>query len=258
MKVRAARPEDTATLLALRCALWPEREIQALERELRLRAGAPARHETLLVEDAGGGVCGFAELTRDASEPGQPVQVMLQAVFVAPPARRQGAAARLLVAAERWAHSRGARVLVCEVDATRVERHEALGWLGFAEPEHRVRLQRAVTPPVEVARESAEPEAGLAAGLDDSLPGSVEVPDTSRTSVGRRSVSVLLNLVLLGAALASFLFTDIYSPDIVRGVLLPLLDVGFVLYFITLFLVHRYRKRADSSARVEQLFRNEP
>jgi hypothetical protein len=40
-----------------------------------------------------------------------------------------------------------------------------------------------------------------------------------------------------------------------RGMLLPLLDVALLLYFMLLFVTMRYRKRADSSARADQLFR---
>jgi hypothetical protein len=69
---------------------------------------------------------------------------------------------------------------------------------------------------------------------------------------------LVVNVLLFAAAVASFAFTDIYARDMFRGVLLPLLDVGFVLYFLILFIVLRYRKRADSTARAERLFRGDP
>lgn len=246
MKVRAADPRDARALLALRCALWPEREVRHLEQELRQRAESRARHETLLVEDEMGAVCGFAELTRNPGEPGQPHTVMLQAVFVAPPARRRGAAARLMMAAERWAHSRGASMLVCEVDADSIHRHDTLGWLGFADPQRRLRLQRPVSPPMDIARET--PASGAALG-DEQPPLVVER--------ARSPWFAVLNVVLLGAAVVSFMFTDIYSRDALRGVVLPLLDAAFVVYFIFLVLMLRYRKRVDSSARADRLFRND-
>jgi len=74
----------------------------------------------------------------------------------------------------------------------------------------------------------------------------------------RRPWFAVLNVVLLGAAVVSFMFTDIYSGEVLRGVVLPLLDAAFVLYFILLLLMLRYRNRTDSSARADQLFRNDP
>lgn len=247
MKVRAADSRDAQALLALRCALWPEREVHDLEQEVRRRAESRTRHETLVVEDETGAMCGFAELTLTSVEPGQPTTVTLQAVFVAPPARRRGAAARLMLAVERWAHGRGARLLVCEVDADSKHQHDALVWLGFANPERRLRLHRPLSPPMDMVRET-------------SLSGA-EPADEQPVLIVERERSpwfVMLNVVLLGAAVASFMFTDIYSRDVLRGVVLPLLDAAFVLYFISLFLMLRYRNRTDSSARTDRLFRNDP
>ena len=42
-----------------------------------------------------------------------------------------------------------------------------------------------------------------------------------------------------------------------RGGLLVLLDVAFVIYFMFLFVMLRYRKRADSTARAAELFRRD-
>ena len=66
---------------------------------------------------------------------------------------------------------------------------------------------------------------------------------------------LIVNIVLFIAAVVSFANTNIYTNDMVRGMLLPLLDVVFVLYFLFLWAAVRYRKRTDSNARVDQLFR---
>lgn len=246
LQVRAAQPADRDALLALRCALWPQHEPLHHEREIRRRAQAAARHATLLVTDDAGRACGFVELTRKASDAGAPGRVLLDGVFVAPPARRRGAARRLLAAAEHWAHGRGAALLVCELDAADTASREALAWLGFGDPEQRVRVVRRVSAPLQVSRPAAVP--GPAAGL---------APAARSARSGAHPVAMLVHLLLFAAALASFAYTDIYARDMLHGVLLPLLDVLFVLYFMGVVLTWRYRRRADSSRRAERLFRDD-
>lgn len=246
MRVRKALPADRQALLALRCALWPQRELLRHEDEVRRRAQSGARHETLLIEDADGHAFGFVELTRELTEPGQPGRVVLQGLYVSPQLRRRGAARRLLAAAERWAHGRGAAHLVCELHAEDARSREALAWLGFGEPEHRMRMSRAVNAPLEVTRVPAAITPSAAAAR----------PEPARRAIGSLLV-VLVHVLLFAAALTSFANTDIFARDTVRGVLLPLLDVLFVLYFIAAGLIWRYRRRANSSARAERLFRSE-
>jgi hypothetical protein len=172
--------------------------------------------------------------------------VLLDAVFVAPPARRRGAARRLLGAAEHWAHGRGAALLVCELDASDTASRDALAGLGFGDPQQRVRVVRRVRAPLQVNRPSAA--SGPAAGL---------APTARSARSGVHPITLVVNLLLFAAALASFAHTDIYARDMLRGVLLPLLDVLFVLYFMGVVLTWRYRRRADSSLRAERLFRRD-
>jgi len=248
MKVRAALPADRQALLALRCALWPQCQLPQHEDELSRRAQSGARHETLLVENEDGRPCGFVELTREPPEPGRPGRVILLGVYVSPPVRRRGAARLLLAAAERWAHGRGAAHLVCDLDAQDAVAHEALAWLGFGEAEQRLRVYRRVNVPLEVVRAPAAAAAAPTALAARAAPAG---------RAGAGPLLVLLNVLLFAAALASFAHTDIFARDTVRGVVLPLLDVVFVLYFLAVGLAWRYRRRADSSTRAERLFRGE-
>ncbi len=242
MKVRTAGERDATTLLALRLALWPQREVAEHERAIQARAAGRARHETLVAEDAAGQVVGFAELTFEPAGPERPAQVRLDALNVAPPARRQGVARELMRAAERWAHGRGAARIACDLDPDDERRREALGWLGFGDPRPRLTLSRTVNAPLELPREPA--------GAPAEEPPIVMRP-------ARSPALLVLNLALLAAAVASFAFTDIYARDVVRGVLLPLLDVAFVVYFLFLFVVLRYRRRVDAASRADRLFRGD-
>jgi len=248
VRVRPAQVQDAEALLALRAALWPDRDPAQHRRAIEARAAAGVRHETLVVEEPAGGVCGFAELTREPAGAGEAAPVRLDALFVAPRARRQGAARALLGAAERWAHARGAGELACELDATDDEARAVLARLGFGAPREILRLRRTVSAPLEVAR----PGPGAPAGAP---------PPPAAIAAGggatRRGAAFwLLHLALIAAGAASFAHTDIYARDALRGVLLPLLDAALVLYFLFLFVILRYRKRADPSARAERLFRD--
>lgn len=247
MKVRGARTDDAEVLLRMRCALWPDMPLERQRTAIRLRGESSARHETFLVEDDGGDVCGFLELSRDPGVPGEAPRVVVDGVFVIPPARGQGMARQLVQGAEQWAHRRGAATLICDLDPTSSDQAEAMGRLGFGSAEHRVRLHRNVSAPMDITRETAGPRRPVAA-VEPIL---VMEPDRGRGFL-------YVNVVLFLVAVVSFASTDIYSKDMLPGVVLPLLDVGFVIYFLFLFIMQRYRKRADSNDRAERLFRDGP
>lgn len=244
MKVRAARGGDQEALLGMRCALWPERDPQEHRRAIGARVDSPLQHGVLVLEDEQQRACGFVEVSR---EPGPPATVRVEGLFVVPASRGRGGARALVDAAERWAHGRGAGVLTfdLEVDSAAVAVAERLGFAGVRRTVH---LERAVRAPLEVAR-PPEREPVAPVSLAGPVPGASPAP--------RRLAFLVTNLVLLAAAVASFLATDVFSRDPVRGGLLVLLDVAFVIYFMFLFVMLRYRKRADSTARAAELFRRE-
>ena len=249
MKVRSAGTDDREQLLALRCALWPDIDPDAHRRAIALRADAPLRHEILVLEEARGRLTGFVELTRDAGEPGERARVRIHGLFVAPPARRRGGARALAAAAERWAHGRGAASLACELDADSAAL-ACLERLGFADVQRTVRLEREVSAPVEPEVPAEREPAAAVAGA----PGAAPAP--APAAAARRLLWPAVNVVLLAAAVASFLATDIFSKDPIPGVLLPLLDVAFVIYFMFVYVLYRYRRRTDSSERAAELFRS--
>ncbi len=254
MKVRGAREADAGTLLALRTALWPEREVRRHEREILLRAGARARHQTLLAEGPDGEVVGFAELTLVPGEAGRPARVLIGGLFVVPPARRQGVARNLLAAAEQWAHGRGASDLSCELDVADEAARAALVGLGFGDPRPRLHMTRAVRArSAPVAAAAPGPGPGPRTGAAAPAAAQVLAASVARPAYG--PVFIVVNVLLSVLIVVSFAFTDIFSRDPVRGVLLPLLDVAGVVYFLSLFLLVRYRRRTDASARAGQLFR---
>jgi aminoglycoside 6'-N-acetyltransferase I len=251
MKVRGVRADDVEILLRLRCALWPDIVLDRQQMAIRLRGQSSARYETFLVEDDGGTVCGFLELSWDPGVPGESPRAVVDGVFVVPPARRQGLARQLIQGAERWAHRRGAVTLSCELDPSSADHAQAMSWLGFGSAAHRVRMHRNVSAPLDMERDGAP--APAAASRLSATPEPVLVMEPVR---GRGFL--YFNLILFAVAVVSFLNTNIYSKDMLPGVLLPLLDAVFVIYFLFLFMMRRYSKRADSNARADQLFRDGP
>jgi aminoglycoside 6'-N-acetyltransferase I len=245
VKVRSADAGDREHLVALRCALWPDIEPDSHRRAIALRADAPLRHEILVLQESLDRITGFVELSRDAGEPGEGARVRIHGLFVAPPARRRGGARALVAAAERWAHGRGAASLVCELDADS-EALACLDRLGFGGARRTVRVERPVSAGIEPV---------VPVLPDQSAPVAAAGPVAAAEPPGRRVLWLVVNALVLAAAVASFLATDIFSKELVPGVLLPLLDVAFVIYFMFVFVIHRYRRRTDSSARAAELFR---
>ena len=251
MKVRIAHPDDLTTLVILRCALWPHLDISTHEQHLRRRLESGARYATMVLMNTDGQLCGFVELMRELGLPGESHRVLLQAVFVTPAMRRCGGATELIEAAQRWAHGRGATSFYCDLPFDDEQAIDMLRLLGFAENERWIRTSRPIKAPLEVS-----PARAPAYTADESalLQQAAETPLVV-SAKARSPLALLVNIALFVAAVAAFANTDIYSKDLFRGMLLPLLDVVFVLYFLFLFVAFRYRKRTDSNARADRLFR---
>lgn len=150
MKVRIARPDDLPHLLTLRCALWPDTELRHHESMLHRRVDNAARCATMILENDDRDICGFAEATREMGLGSEAVRVQLDAVFVTPPMRRKGGARQLLDGIQRWAHSRGASDLFCDLPLEDEQAWATLQRLGFAGGERRVRGTLTINAPMEV------------------------------------------------------------------------------------------------------------
>jgi aminoglycoside 6'-N-acetyltransferase I len=251
MRARIANTDDLATLVTLRFALWPHLDISAHEQLLRRRFENGARFATMVLLDTAGQLSGFVELMRDPGLPGEAGGVSLQAVFVTPSMRRRGGATELLAAAQRWAHGRGATSLYCDLSLDDEQARDTLRFLGFAEDQRWVRASRPISAPPEVTA----PDEPVQAVAEAAEAPQADEPVVVQYEKVRSPLALIVNIVIFAAAVAAFAFTNIYSNDPIRGMLLPLLDVVFVLYFLFLWMAARYRKRTDSNARADLLFR---
>lgn len=133
--VRSARPEDTASWLRLRHALWPEGSEAEHGAEIeRFFAGELWNPlVALLAEDAEGQTLGLAELSiRPYAEGCRSNRVAyLEGWFVAPEARGCGVGRALIDAAEDWARSQGCRELASDTqpdDEVSVAAHRGVGF----------------------------------------------------------------------------------------------------------------------------------
>ena len=266
MKVRMVRFDDLTDLVTLRRAFWPHLDVSDHQRILRRRFESSARFATLVLVNSDEQLCGFVELMRDPDLPGEPNRVLLQAVFVAPAMRRCGGATQLLEAAQRWAHGRGATSLYCDVPLDDGQARDMLRFLGFIDVRHWMRATRPVAEAPEGAIPRAPEQTLNGSAVSKMAAQQISQPMMQSTSQqidehalvmsekSRSPLALITNIVLFITALVAFANTNIYSSDLLRGMLLPLLDVLLVLYFLFLFMFVRYRKRADSSARLGRLF----
>ena len=239
MNIRRATEADRERWLELRTALLPDVSLQAHDSAIGtvLRGGA-RRAAFLCKRDASTPAAGLLELRLDG---GNGALAHVEILYVTPDARRQGVARALLEAAEAWATRCGCQELRCHWSLESDEAHAGLQALGFTETSREVhyarRLHRAV-----VLADRGPPEAARPVHIE---------PPASRARIGARR---LAHALTIAAGIASLLMTDIFSGDVVRGALLPLLDVAFIIYLLAMLAGRQYRRRTDSSERGARLF----
>lgn len=134
-RIRPARPRDTAALVRMRRALWPEGSAKEHRSELvrffRGRSREPLG--VLIAESDRGRPVGFAEVSIRAYAEGCRTDRVgfLEGWWVSPGERRKGVGRRLVEAAEGWARKR--RCLEFASDAlpdnrVSIAAHRALGF----------------------------------------------------------------------------------------------------------------------------------
>jgi aminoglycoside 6'-N-acetyltransferase I len=135
--VRPAEPNDAASWLRLRAALWPDgtesEHAQEIEQFFAGEASEPAA--VLLAVGSSGEPIGLAELSiRPCAEGCRSSPVAyLEGWFVAPEARRRGVGRALVSAAEAWARSQGCSELASDTQPDNPASAAAHRALGFSE-----------------------------------------------------------------------------------------------------------------------------
>lgn len=112
MSVRAVTADDVASWCALRAALWPEADRDALRAEADAYfAGSGLLSAVFLWQSPGGQVCGMIELSLRPYADGcdsSPVPYV-EGWYVIPAARGHGIGRALMEAAQEWARAQGHR-----------------------------------------------------------------------------------------------------------------------------------------------------
>jgi aminoglycoside 6'-N-acetyltransferase I len=128
-----SQPDDSGWL-ALRRALFPQRDEPALRAEMARLAARPEHHAQFLVIDEEGEPVGLAEVSLRTDyvhgAHGSPV-AFLEAVYVAPHARRHGLARALVTHAREWGRAHGCTEFASDAlldNADSLALHRALGF----------------------------------------------------------------------------------------------------------------------------------
>ena len=246
MSPRRATEADRERWLELRAGLYPELALDRHDAAIgRLLASAARRAAFVYAPADAATASGFVEVSRDGDDAGI---ARVDALYVVPGERRRGVGRALLEAASDWASRSGCRTLQCAWPLADEPAHAGLRALGFDERGREVRYSRTLHPAMALAGARSTDGAGAAA----------PAPAAARATPAAASVAkggwwVVHGLVICAGA-ASLLNTDIFSGDVVRGALLPLVDVLFVAYLVALFATRHYRRRTDASDRAARLF----
>ena len=135
-RVRPVAAADDGAWLRMRCALWPEGATAHAAEIQQFFAGTrrEPRH-VLLVLDAGGIPVGFVELSLRAYAEGcvSDRVAYVEGWYVEPHARRLGAGAALIRAAEDWGRSQGCIELGSDAVVENILSARAHRALGFSE-----------------------------------------------------------------------------------------------------------------------------
>ena len=252
MNIRTITEADYDNWLMLRCALWPDDDIDNHRVELELVLGDKHRRTALLCVDEQDAAIGFAEVSLRPRVDGcatSPVG-FLDALFVKPDARRTGVARALVEAAQAWASSRGCGEFASEVSFGNDDGQAAHTAFGFLELERVVRYRMALPEP---AAPRHEPPVDTSVSVSDPERAPGVVPQVSRDSGDASWVVVHVTVAVL--ALVFIWFTDISSPDVMRGAVYPALAFLCLLYVGIVLAVGRYRSRTNESDRGDDLFR---
>lgn len=248
MKIRAASVVDKPVWLALRRRLRPTLSDQQHERDWQQMMEQRGRRTTLLCVDAQGALLGMIEVSQRGPMDGfgsGPV-TWVDVFYVEQGEAREAAAQRLADAAAGWAQARGCRALASDTSLDNQWEQKLHRELGFEEVARKVIYRKVLAAP------ASTPESPSAAPGPRPVPVSdVEVEQVELVQddggSGWWPGAVRAGIFVLG--ILSLYFTDVFSGDAFVGVVLPIVDVVFVIYLLMLFVGMKYRRRMDTGDR---------
>jgi aminoglycoside 6'-N-acetyltransferase I len=254
MKIRAARITDKPAWLALRRRLRPALRDQQHERDWLQMMEQRGQRTTLLCADEQGASLGMIEVSRRAQmeELGSGPVAYVDALHVEPGRERESAAQGLVDAAADWAQARGCRVLAADTSLDNQWEQKLHIELGFEEVARKVIYRRALAVPATVYQAVPMAAAPASLPMSDAEAGQMEESIDIDAVSGRWSSALRVAIIALG--ILSFYFTDVFSGDLFVGVLLPVIDVLFVIYLLVLFVGMKYRNKIGVGERQMDLY----
>lgn len=230
MEVRAATEHDREEWLRLRERCWPERGRRHHESAIELILQRRFQHTALLCVHREAGVVGLAEASRRPRVDGcesAPVGY-LESLYVEPEHRAGEALQRLVAAAEAWAAAHGCREMAAAAQPGDAQADAAHRALGYAEALQLVVYRKPLAATAATGGAPPQPAAPVGSGT---------------APAPARGLRLAVHAGLFCLAGVAFYHTDIWSRDVFRGAVLPLLDAAFVIYALVLAGLWLYRRR---------------
>lgn len=266
MKIRAANITDKPAWLALRRRLRPALRDQQHQRDWLEMMEQRGQRATLLCVDEHGASLGMIEVSRrtQMEELGSGPVAYVDALHVEPGRDREATAQGLVDAAADWAEIRGCRVLAADTSLDNQWEQKLHLELGFEEVARKVIYRRALCVPATVypAVHSAPAPVSLpmpdaqAEQMQEGIDAQAEQIQEGIDADGRdRHWPSVLRGGIIVLGILSFYFTDVFSGSLLVGVLLPAVDVLFIVYLLMLFVAMRYRSKTGAGERQIDLYR---
>ena len=242
--LRPPTHSDWQSWLALRRTALPQSTDDEHFGAMRRALHDPNRHLCLIAGKANDSPVAVMQCHLDGTQTAH-----VDVLYVAPQARGQGIAGALIERMDERLRAMEIRSLVLDVTAEDLDAQNYAARLGFESPTRIMRYQHSVLLAEDLNhRDSEHVELTLGA---QALVTDVSIDATPEPVIARRTI---VNVVLGVLAAISVVNTDIFSTQLVPGVLLPLVDLLLLVYFIGVGLSWRYAKRSDSRERMGDLF----
>ena len=254
MEIRAANITDKPAWLALRRRLRPALSDQQHQRDWLQMMEQRGQRATLLCVDERGASLGMIELSRRAQmeELGSGPVAYVDALHVEPGQERESAARGLADAAADWARARGCRMLAADTSLDNQWQQKLHLELGFEEVARKVIYRRALA--VSASVYPAAPMIPAPASLPMSEAQAEQMEESIDAGEVSRRWPNPLRAAIIVLGILSFYFTNVFSGNTFVGVVLPVIDVLFVIYLLMLFVGMKYRSKAGVGERQIDLY----
>jgi aminoglycoside 6'-N-acetyltransferase I len=261
MDVRAINIPDKPAWLVLRRRLLPALSDRDHERDWLQMMEQRGQRMTLVCVGDQGALLGMIEVSRQPSmerlEAGPVAHV--NTLYVEPGGQREEAAERLAAAAAKWALARGCRILASDTSLDNQWEQKLHLDLGFEEVARKVVYRKTLSaaPGVDMATD-AEPQAPRPSPVTKLHPDGRDRPDREEhgdaTDDGPAWWPGPVRAAIVVLGILCFYFTDVFSNNVFFGVVLPIVDLVFVIYLMFLFVDMKYRRRTGADERRIELY----